>query len=179
MRIDELNALDAATARATLAPAADVGWWLDALVAGRPYADAQALLALAATEAARWTDTDVEGALAHHPRIGERPTGDSPEAALSRREQGAIRSGTDAAGTSGTADPADLEQAIAAGNAAYEDRFGRVFLIRAAGRSRPEILAELDRRLTNDPDAERAEVHDQLTQIALLRLEGMLEGSPT
>ncbi|MDR6175384.1 2-oxo-4-hydroxy-4-carboxy-5-ureidoimidazoline decarboxylase [Nocardioides zeae] len=173
MRIDELNALDAATARAALAPAADVGWWLDALVAGRPYADAQALLALAAAEAARWTDADVEGALAHHPRIGERPTGDSAEAALSRREQGAIRSGADAS------DPADLERAIAAGNAAYEDRFGRVFLIRAAGRSRPEILAELDRRLTNDPDAERAEVHDQLTQIALLRLEGMLEGSPT
>ncbi|MDQ1104902.1 2-oxo-4-hydroxy-4-carboxy-5-ureidoimidazoline decarboxylase [Nocardioides zeae] len=146
MRIDELNALDAATARAALAPAADVGWWLDALVAGRPYADAQALLTLAATGAARWTDADVEGALAHHPRIGERPTGDSPEAALSRREQGAIRSGTDAS------DPADLERAIAAGNAAYEDRFGRVFLIRAAGRSRPEILAELDRRLTNDPD---------------------------
>lgn len=171
MRIDELNALDAATARATLAPAADVGWWLDTLVAGRPYPDAEALLALAATEAARWTDADVEGALAHHPRIGERPTGDSAEAALSRREQGAIRGGA--------SDAADLEQAIAAGNAAYEDRFGRVFLIRAAGRRRPEILAELERRLTNDPDAERAEVHDQLTQIALLRLEGVLEGSPT
>lgn len=179
MRIDELNALDATTARAALAPAADVGWWLDALVAGRPYPDAQALLTLAATEAARWTDADVEGALAHHPRIGERPTGDSPEAALSRREQGAIRSGTDGTDGSDASDPADLERAIAAGNAAYEDRFGRVFLIRAAGRSRPEILAELDRRLTNDPDAERAEVHDQLTQIALLRLEGLLEGSTT
>jgi 2-oxo-4-hydroxy-4-carboxy-5-ureidoimidazoline decarboxylase len=176
VRIDELNALDAATARATLAPAADVGWWLDALVAGRPYPDAKALLTLAAAEAARWTDADVEGALAHHPRIGERPTGDSPEAALSRREQGAIRSGTDGTDAS---DPADLERAIAAGNAAYEDRFGRVFLIRAAGRSRPEILAELDRRLTNDTDAERAEVHDQLAQIALLRLEGLLEGSTT
>ncbi|WP_447645169.1 2-oxo-4-hydroxy-4-carboxy-5-ureidoimidazoline decarboxylase [Nocardioides zeae] len=173
MRIDELNALDAATARATLAPAADVGWWLDALVAGRPYPDAEALLALAAAEAVRWTDADVEGALAHHPRIGERPTGDSPEAALSRREQGAIRGDGHASGT------ADLEEAIAAGNATYEDRFGRVFLIRAAGRSRPEILAELERRLTNDPDAERVEVHDQLTQIALLRLEGMLEGSTT
>ncbi|GAB3075668.1 2-oxo-4-hydroxy-4-carboxy-5-ureidoimidazoline decarboxylase [Nocardioides zeae] len=171
MRIDELNALDAATARATLAPAADVGWWLDALVAGRPYPDAPALLALAATEAARWTDADVEGALTHHPRIGERPTGDGPEAALSRREQGAIRVGS--------SDAADLEPAIAAGNAAYEDRFGRVFLIRAAGRSRSEILAELDRRLTNDPDAERVEVHDQLAQIALLRLEGLLEGSTT
>ena len=60
---------------------------------------------------------------------------------------------------------------LAAGNAAYEERFGHVFLIRAAGRSAEEILAELDRRLGNEARAERAEVADNLRQIALLRLE--------
>ena len=34
-----------------------------------------------------------------------------------------------------------------------------------------EILAELERRLGNDDDTERAEVVDNLRQIALLRLE--------
>jgi len=53
---------------------------------------------------------------------------------------------------------------------AYEQRFGRVFLIRAAGRDADQILSELDRRLGNDDDAERAETVDNLRQIALLRL---------
>jgi 2-oxo-4-hydroxy-4-carboxy-5-ureidoimidazoline decarboxylase len=66
------------------------------------------------------------------------------------------------------------EERLVAGNVAYEERFGHVFLIRAAGRSGPEILAELERRLGNDDDAERAETVDNLRQIALLRLEGML-----
>ena len=60
--------------------------------------------------------------------------------------------------------------AIAAGNAAYEERFGRVFLIRAAGRTPGEIRAALERRLHNDPDAETIEATGQLAEIALLRL---------
>ena len=46
-------------------------------------------------------------------------------------------------------DPADaaIAAALAEGNRAYEERFGRVFLIRAAGRSAPEILAALTERL--------------------------------
>ena len=58
-----------------------------------------------------------------------------------------------------------------AGNRAYEERFDRVFLIRAAGRGAGEILAELERRLGNDDATERAETLEQLRQIALLRLE--------
>ena len=60
------------------------------------------------------------------------------------------------------------------GNRAYEERFDRVFLIRAAGRDGDEILAELERRLGNDDATERAETVDQLLQIALLRLEQVL-----
>ena len=58
----------------------------------------------------------------------------------------------------------------AAGNQAYEERFGQVFLIRAAGRSAEEILAALESRLTNDEKTEQSIVADQLRQIALLRL---------
>ena len=43
------------------------------------------------------------------------------------------------------------------GNRAYEERFDRVFLIRAAGRDADEILAELERRLGNDDATERDE----------------------
>ena len=99
------------------------------------------------------------GALAGHPRIGERAAGPHHNAAASAREQAGV-------------DPADAEaaRALAEGHAAYEERCDRVFLIRAAGRSAQEILAQLTRRLDNDDDAERAETETHLREIALLRL---------
>ena len=64
--------------------------------------------------------------------------------------------------------------ALAEGNREYEQRFDRVFLIRAAGRSSAEILAELRRRLGNDDETERAETVAQLREIALLRLKDVI-----
>ena len=46
-----------------------------------------------------------------------------------------------------------------------------MFLIRAAGRSSAEILAELQRRLGNDDVTERAETVRALRDIAVLRLQ--------
>lgn len=145
------------TTRETLLGCLSVPRWADDVLAGQPYADRQALL-LAANSAARaLTDDELDQALAGHPRIGER---------------GGARSQSEQSGV----DPAagDTAQRLAAGNAAYEQRFGRVFLIRAAGRDADEILAELDRRLHNDELTERAEVVDNLREIALLRLDATL-----
>ncbi|MEX5585767.1 2-oxo-4-hydroxy-4-carboxy-5-ureidoimidazoline decarboxylase, partial [Pseudomonas lurida] len=61
-----------------------------------------------------------------------------------------------------------LQQAMQQGNQAYEARFGRVFLIRAKGRSGEQMLAELQRRLQNSDPAEQQEVLDQLREITLL-----------
>ncbi len=69
----------------------------------------------------------------------------------------------------GGADP-ETAAAIAAGNAAYEGRFGRIFLIRAAERTPEEILGELCRRLTLEPAEEQREAIAQLAEIAMLRL---------
>jgi 2-oxo-4-hydroxy-4-carboxy-5-ureidoimidazoline decarboxylase len=73
-------------------------------------------------------------------------------------------------------DPSDngTAAALAAGNRAYEEKFGRVFLIRAAGLTAPEILAALHTRLSNPPAEEDAIVARQLREIALLRLEGVI-----
>ena len=73
-------------------------------------------------------------------------------------------------------DPADarVADALAEGNRAYERKFGRVFLIRAAGRSASDILAALSERLEHTPAEEEPVVADQLRQIAVLRLKGRL-----
>ena len=66
---------------------------------------------------------------------------------------------------------------MAAGNRAYEERFGRIFLIRAAGPqpSRDPRRAAAPARSSDDDEV--AEVADQLRQIALLRLRTLFEES--
>jgi 2-oxo-4-hydroxy-4-carboxy-5-ureidoimidazoline decarboxylase len=56
----------------------------------------------------------------------------------------------------------------------YEERFDRVFLVRAAGRSPEEMLAELRRRLGNDEETERRETTEQLAEISALRVKGLV-----
>lgn len=159
MHLHDFHALDDADATAVVRVWADVPGWVDAVVDGRPYASVDALAAYAADLAAAWSPADLEAALHAHPRIGANVSGDGAEAAASRREQGSMAAAAD-----------DDVAAIAAGNAAYEQRFGRVFLIRAAGRTPGELRAELERRLGNDPDGETIEATRQLAEIALLRL---------
>ncbi|MGY1638236.1 2-oxo-4-hydroxy-4-carboxy-5-ureidoimidazoline decarboxylase [Geodermatophilus sp. SYSU D00742] len=133
------------------------------VVAGRPYPDVDALVARAEAVARGLPWDEVALAVAAHPRIGERPEGSSPEAAASRREQGAVGGADDA-----------TRAALADGNRRYEERFGHLFLIRAAGRAPEEVLAELRRRLDADEEAERAEVTEQLAQITALRVRELV-----
>lgn len=131
--------------------------WVDEVLAGQPYDDERALIARADEAARSLSDVELEQALSGHPRIGERG------GAQSQQEQSGVDSSA-----------GDTAARLAAGNAAYEERFDRVFLIRAAGRDAEEILAELERRMQNDDATERAETVDNLRQIMLLRLQGAL-----
>ena len=163
MDLDEFNRLPADEARSLLRPCLDVDRWIEAVVAARPFADLDSALAAAHNDAAPLTTDEIDAAMAHHPRIGEKAKGDGAEAEHSSREQAGL----------GTLEAA-VQSQLAAGNAAYEARFDRVFLIRAAGRTPEEILSELQRRMDNTAEDETAEVGQQLIQIAELRLEGIL-----
>jgi 2-oxo-4-hydroxy-4-carboxy-5-ureidoimidazoline decarboxylase len=133
------------------------------VAAGRPFRDVETLVSRAEEVARALPWDDVAIALAAHPRIGDRVEGTSAEAESSRREQASV----------GGADEA-TRQALLDGNRRYEERFDHVFLIRASGRSPEEMLAELERRLANDEDAERAEVTEQLAQITALRVKALV-----
>ncbi len=129
--------------------------WVAAITASRPYPDVDAVLRAADTALTALDWSEIEKALAAHPRIGERATAQGQEAEWSRREQAAA-----------TGDP----QALADANAEYERTFDRVFLVNATGRTAAEILANLRSRLGNDEDTERAEIRAQLRGIVRLRL---------
>jgi 2-oxo-4-hydroxy-4-carboxy-5-ureidoimidazoline decarboxylase len=120
-----------------------------AMAAGRPYESFAAVEAaiLAAFESLDWED--VLEAMAGHPRIGARVSGQS------------------AAEQSGVADPS--RAALAAGNLEYEERFGHVFLICATGLSGEQMLEALRERLNNDPYTERTVATAELRKITVLR----------
>jgi 2-oxo-4-hydroxy-4-carboxy-5-ureidoimidazoline decarboxylase len=60
--------------------------------------------------------------------------------------------------------------ALAEGNRAYEERFGRIFIVCAAGKAAHTILDILQRRLRNDKQTELEESAEQQRQITSLRL---------
>jgi 2-oxo-4-hydroxy-4-carboxy-5-ureidoimidazoline decarboxylase len=160
--VDGFNALPAAEATRRLMTCLNVPRWAAEIVSGRQYPDYDALAARAEASAAQLSDVELLAALDGHPRIGER-AGAGHDADFSAREQAQVDH-----------DDAAVMAALAEGNREYEERFGRVFLIRAAGRSSSEILAELRRRLGNDDETERAETVAALREIALLRLKDVM-----
>ncbi|MEQ3549456.1 2-oxo-4-hydroxy-4-carboxy-5-ureidoimidazoline decarboxylase [Pseudonocardia nematodicida] len=166
LSLDRFNTAAPEELRAPLRACATSSSWAEGLLAGRPYASVGDAVGAARDGILALAPAEIDAVLAGHPRIGERPgAAHADGAAHSRREQ----SGVDAGDT-------DVATRLAAGNAAYEDRFGHVFLIRAAGRDAPEILAELERRMGNDPETERSEAAGQLAEITALRVQGMLAG---
>lgn len=64
----------------------------------------------------------------------------------------------------------EILKTIYAGNFAYQKKFGFIFLIKASGLDSQQILTALNFRLINDLETEKKIVHQQLLDIALLRL---------
>lgn len=133
--------------------------WVTRVQAARPTSSVKALLDLSDGIVLSLDDAGLDQALAAHARIGERRLGSTTEDRWSRTEQ---------AGALGAAD--DVAERLADGNRAYEERFGHVFLVRAAGRTAEEMLAALTERLRNDPQTERDVVRRELAEIVRLRL---------
>ena len=157
MALRWFNLLPASQAALVLLTVCHSNRWATAVVESRPFAGLSALQGVADVVWAGLGPDDWREALDGHPRIGEQG-GSSRD--FSAQEQ---------SGLSGAS--ADVTTAIAQGNRDYEQRFGHIFLISAAGRSPEEILANLNTRLANDPETELRVAADQHRRITRLRLE--------
>lgn len=163
-----LNALAPDVVATELAACCASRRWITAIARARPFDSLEKLHRVAAELLAELDWTDIREALDAHPRIGERSgaaAGAGREAAWSQTEQ------------SGAQD-ADAQTAVelAAANAAYEAKFGYIFLIRATGRTATQMLAAAHDRLGHDELAEQAVVREELSQIVRLRLDKLLLG---
>ena len=150
MTLASFNAAPEREAAATMLACCASRRFAAAMAAGRPYPSPAAAGQAMETAFASLTWDDVLEAMDAHPRIGARASGRS------------------AAEQSGVTD--DSRAALDAGNAAYEEHFGHVFLICATGLSGEQMLAALRQRLTNDPSTERAVATAELRTITALRV---------
>jgi OHCU decarboxylase len=140
--------------------------WAFAMANRRPILSETALLAACDEVWKNLPESDWLEAFRSHPRIGE------SHAPASATDQSAAWSGEEQrkAGTAG----ADIKAALAAGNRAYEQKFNRIFIVCATGKSASQILEILQRRLHNDEKTELYEAAGEQRQIAHLRLKKWL-----
>ncbi|MGA1983991.1 MAG: 2-oxo-4-hydroxy-4-carboxy-5-ureidoimidazoline decarboxylase [Acidobacteriaceae bacterium] len=159
------NTLDADTAAREILPCCGSRAWAGALSARRPFADAQQLFAASDQVWAALPEPAWNEAFASHPRIGQQHARFATAQSLSwsSAEQRVAMSEDHA-----------VKLALAEGNRQYEERFGRIFIVCAAGRSAQEILAILKVRMRNTAAAELLEAAEQQRKITQLRLRRWL-----
>ncbi len=141
--------------------------WAQGVVARRPIADIDALLAASNETWRSLKPSDWMEAFQSHPQVGESRAQQSPPAqsvAWSTQEQRQVAN-ADAA----------VKAALADANRQYEQRFNRTFVVCASGKSAQEILGILLRRLNNDAETELHEAAEQQGQITEIRLKKWLQ----
>ena len=163
--LDRLNSLSPPEALSEFLKCCGSRNWARRMTDQRPFVDLAGLLSEADDIWLSLTGQDWMEAFRSHPKIGEQKAAETQSAearAWSEQEQ------------AGTRDSAqEIMQALAAGNREYEDRFGYIFIVCAAGKTADEMLAMLRKRLSNDADKElrlAAEEQRKITEIRLRKL---------
>lgn len=160
--ISDFNAMDEKQARTALTRCCGSTRWVEAMLARRPF-ETFADLFQAADDV--WWSLDRSDwleAFSHHPKIGDLSSLRQKFAAtadLSIQEQVSVNEASET-----------VLRGLARGNAAYLEKFGYIFIVKAAGKSAADMLTTLQKRLRNDPDTEIIIAADQNKQIMTQRL---------
>jgi 2-oxo-4-hydroxy-4-carboxy-5-ureidoimidazoline decarboxylase len=164
--MEPLSRIDGASpdrARALLQACCGSTRWVERMLALRPFGSVDILLSAARREWFALTPEDWKEAFTHHPKIGDR------EALRARFPVTHQLSEREQAGMGGASD--QTIEALAQGNAAYERRFGYIFIVCATGKSAEEMLDLLTARLQNDPGTEVRIAAEEQAKITELRLK--------
>lgn len=166
--LPRLNSLPPEEARAAFLRCCGSRRWAEAMTSGRPFRGERELFEAAGRAWRELGPQDWIEAFGHHPPIGDTQALGAGASASSwaKGEQSLVR----LAG-------AELLDALAEGNRAYQAKFGYIFIVCATGKTAEEMLSLLRERMKNEPQAElRAAAEEQL-KITRIRLEKLLEES--
>lgn len=163
-----LRAMPAAELEAALRACCGSSAWVKAMVEARPFDSLEALKARAAAAWRALGPAEWDEAFRAHPRIGEKKA-EGPQSAVahgwSTKEQARVADASD-----------EVRDALRDANRAYEERFGRIYIVCATGKSAEEMLAIARERLASDPDSEVRRAADEQQKITDLRLEKLVKG---
>jgi 2-oxo-4-hydroxy-4-carboxy-5-ureidoimidazoline decarboxylase len=166
MTLQELNSISTSEAEAALFKCCGSSTWANQLAALRPFAKKQDLLDHSDQIWAACSDKDVLEAFKHHPKIGDLENLEK-KFASTKDWAGGEQAGVNTASR-------QVLTALAEGNAAYEKRFGYIFIVCASGKSAAEMLALLQARIHNEASEEMKLASAEQNKITHLRLEKLL-----
>jgi 2-oxo-4-hydroxy-4-carboxy-5-ureidoimidazoline decarboxylase len=162
--LEAWNRIEQADATQMILPCNGSVAWSIGMVNARAFETPEEMFAASDKVWLGLTASDWQQAFDSHPRIGEHKAKPATEQSLkwSAGEQSAA--GIDVA----------TQDKLAAANREYEQKFGRIFIVCASGKSAAEMLAILQTRLANDAATELKEAAEQQRQITQLRLRKWL-----
>lgn len=166
--LERWNSLDPILAAREILPCCGSQAWAAELAARRPIADEDHLLVVSDAVWLSLPEAAWQEAFDSHPRIGQHQAKAATEESLawSSVEQQTAMAAEEA-----------VKLALAEANRRYEEKFGRIFIVCASGKSASEILARLEERLHYAPAVEFQEAGEQQREITQLRLQRWLEGT--
>lgn len=159
------NSLFPSAAAAEILPCNGSRAWAAALAARRPIPNEPALLEISATIWRFLPESAWQEAFNSHPRIGEQHA----------QSEATTKSLTWSAQEQKAATDESAKQALSEANRRYEQKFNRIFIICASGKTSAEILTTLESRMNNPPAVELREAAEQQCLITNLRLKRWLE----
>lgn len=166
MTLDQLNNLSAADATAAFTQCCSSSFWVQRMVATRPFESMDQLLETCDRIWEKCKLDDVMEAFAQHPRIGDVDSLAAKYAGTKAWAQGE-QGGVDGA------ERAILER-LAEANKEYEAIFGHIFIVCATGKSAKDMLEILEDRLHNEPGDELLIAAEEQNKITHLRLKKLL-----
>ncbi len=161
------NSLDPDAAAREALPCCGSQAWATALASRRPVADERSLIETSSSVWLALPEDAWQEAFDSHPRIGQKHAQNhATQESLrwSAQEQRTVLSEDDS-----------VKIALEEANRRYEEKFGRIFIVCATGKTSAEILAILETRMKNDIASELREAAEQQRQITQLRLHRWLE----
>jgi 2-oxo-4-hydroxy-4-carboxy-5-ureidoimidazoline decarboxylase len=160
------NALPLDDAARELLPCCGSNAWAMAMASRRPIHEEAALLSASDEIWRGLSEADWLEAFRSHPRIGETYTEQHvvvQSSAWSEQEQQKAAVAEEA-----------VKTALKWGNREYEQKFGRIFIVCATGKSASEILEILRRRLHNDDATELQQAVEEQRKIMHIRMKKWL-----
>jgi 2-oxo-4-hydroxy-4-carboxy-5-ureidoimidazoline decarboxylase len=167
MTIAEFDHLDTEQKKALLHQCCGSANWVNKMLDALPVEDLVELLETAEEQWYSCHEQDWREAFSHHPKIGDINSLKEKFAAtahLAEGEQASVQQASE-----------QTLQELAAGNQAYEQRFGYIFIVCATGKSANEMLQLLNLRLYNNPEVEIQIAMEEQNKITKLRLEKLFD----